>query len=613
MPEEKTTPNFINSPSVVLDYAFLAILMGISISGAAYVSSDMDAGRDVFFAWGIAQGNHFPLSGPSLAQSIQAGPIWFYFLAIPLLIFPSWSALTLWAAAFASTKYLFAYLIGREVHGREFGLLWASLLALPGWHFINFLVFTHTLMIETASLACLFCLVKWANTGRGAWLTGGAFSFCLALHAHPSAYTAALVVAPLLVLAPYRKNLSPRLVLVALAGFSLPLLPYFFEQSISRWPDFSGGLAYIDSQPITQSLLEVDDLITGVLYGGWDVGLRSVAGLATDTVLKTVHILNAGIVLTAIGLIRALVKRSTRKIACYALYSLVIVFLGVALIRETTPFYMTYILYPVIAGTAAFGLMSFPLAGKPLALTVMAASAVVLVIAANGARKAGEIGLLSFPKHAGNVRVTPPVEVRSSLYFPVKHQATMGIFICDNHPVVLHGFAATIAELSYGTAAGMACGLSLGDIKSGGPADSPWKHLHGMPLHSAKTLGLKGGVAVGNLIFFAVKPLFPDGERKPLDPNRYPMRDFLPPPNTEVTFSVELPADHILSVSNITHYFMQYKAIVKLNGTEVMPSASDLISRYYAADISRFYDTAHWTVTISAPDPGQVDIASIAQ
>jgi hypothetical protein len=112
-----------------------------------------DSTRDVDPTYQSSAGKSFPLEGPVFGGAMLGGPAWFYLLAIPLVIHKSWLAVAFFAGTIAGLKFTLAYTCGRGLVDRRFGLIWALVLALPGWSTIEQVAFTNVNVAETCVLA----------------------------------------------------------------------------------------------------------------------------------------------------------------------------------------------------------------------------------------------------------------------------------------------------------------------------------------------------------------------------------------------------------------------------------------------------------------------------
>src|SRR5262245_27325546 len=68
----------------------IAAFVVVYLVPAPYAAVHLDLARDIYTALRVAQGEKFPLLGPILASTLHLGPIWYYLLALPLLLGNSW-------------------------------------------------------------------------------------------------------------------------------------------------------------------------------------------------------------------------------------------------------------------------------------------------------------------------------------------------------------------------------------------------------------------------------------------------------------------------------------------------------------------------------------------
>ncbi|MCF6301525.1 MAG: hypothetical protein L3J52_10485, partial [Proteobacteria bacterium] len=178
--------------------AIFVLLTGIVlINSFAYMGGaiTLDSARDIQRALDIAKAMSFPLVGPDIGGFFHAGPIWFYFLSVPALS-GSLVVVSLWVGFFASLKFVFAYLLGKELIDRKFGLLWSICLLLPDWKTIDQFVIRHTNVVETLCLLLLLFLLRYYQKGHGKYLLLSVLILSLAVHAHPSTLILAILFIP---------------------------------------------------------------------------------------------------------------------------------------------------------------------------------------------------------------------------------------------------------------------------------------------------------------------------------------------------------------------------------------------------------------------------------
>ncbi|VAW41597.1 hypothetical protein MNBD_GAMMA01-2071 [hydrothermal vent metagenome] len=169
----------------------------VLINSIAYIGGvvSMDSARDIQRALEIANGLSFPLAGPDIGGFLHAGPLWFYFLAIPTLT-GSLIFISLWIGFFASLKFVFAYLLGKELIDKKFGALWSIYLLLPGWKTMDQFAIGHTNVVETLCLLFLLLLLRYYKTGSEKYLLLSVFALSVAIHGHPSTLILGILFIP---------------------------------------------------------------------------------------------------------------------------------------------------------------------------------------------------------------------------------------------------------------------------------------------------------------------------------------------------------------------------------------------------------------------------------
>ncbi|MEO7756176.1 MAG: hypothetical protein ABIS07_06335, partial [Dokdonella sp.] len=284
-------------------YAALALLVVLLLARVPYAGTHMGLSRDLFVAWRIVHGEAFPMQGPVLNDTIHLGPFWFYVTAALLAIGRTWLGTVFLMGLLASIQIPLAYLVGKALHGRNAGLLFAVGLIVPNWASIEWLLPSHPLLSTPCDLAFLLCALRYWQRPRLRYLCGLAFVFVLALHAHPSNAGLVWIGLALIVWAWRKGALRPRDVGIAGALALLPLLPFFYWDAMQGFRELHGAGNYLGNAHATGSPWNVVRLLTGVAYGGtrewfgqllgWQPGLAAVATIVTA----------AGGVLGAFGLI----------------------------------------------------------------------------------------------------------------------------------------------------------------------------------------------------------------------------------------------------------------------------------------------------------------------
>ena len=573
-------------------------------------SSVVDTARDVYNAWQIASAAHFPLEGPHVGAVFHGGPVWFYVLAIPLVFTPSWIVMSLWVGLLTGMKYALAYACGARLASRDFGLLWACLLALPDWTSVNYLIFSHTNLVQTMLLLSFYSLVRWQQ-GSDHWFLVLCLALGLGIHAHPTVYAAGLLALPFVFKALWRRQLSGSLLLGGALVFALPLVPYLISQSLQQWPDLQSGAGYFQSQPLWMNLLGFFHVMQGALLDGPVVALRHVLGLQGAWFLLAAVVV--GVILAG-GLGLALyttIRRDRGRVGLWLLASTLVCIASVALIRDVTPFYQTFVIYPPFYGLVAWGWYRGMEGSKWQPWLLVPVSVVSLCGFFLATLQMGREGALQIPQASlMNVQTHQVGEFTDTIYYPGWGRQQLSAFICgEDRPLTFHGFASLILEQSYALEARMRCDTKA--VYMGGQGAG--RHYLGVSRRDADKLGLKTGLPLGSMDLFKVEQVIAPGE--PMQIPRgdiYPPRPYIRNDQQETTFQFEATTKEVLAITNLYHYWMPYSFTVRLNGRLADPVFKSMVNAYYACTGCTPGAVQHWSVTITAPKPDLVEVVTFA-
>ena len=189
-----------------------------------------DLARDLWFGYRIATGEEWVTIGPWLGRRSHLGPVWYYLLAVPMVLTHSLTGVVLAIAALGATKFLLAWRLGREMVDARFGITWAILLSAAGLSSIESGWIAHPSLVVAASLVVMFALWRSDTRQSGGWLCAACLAFGLALHAHPTTLPLGALVAIVFVRLQRRAGWSVgwRLPLCALLVL-LPFAPLAFD------------------------------------------------------------------------------------------------------------------------------------------------------------------------------------------------------------------------------------------------------------------------------------------------------------------------------------------------------------------------------------------------
>lgn len=564
-------------------YLALAALMLLLLVRIPYAGVHMGLARDFFTAYRIVHGLDFPPYGPVLNETIHLGPVWFYLLALLLAVGRTWLGTLLLFGALAALQVPLAYLLGKALHGRRAGLLFAVGLLVPSWSSFEWLLPSHPLLSPVLDLAFLLCAVRYVRRPRTRYFVGMALLGVLAIHAHP-ANVGLLWVAPAVAAwAWHRRLLRARDVAWAAAAAVLPLLPFFWWDFAHGFAEWKRAGAYLGNGRTTGSVFDLARLFAGVAWRGtrewfeptlgWPAAWASLATLAVA----------AGGAAGAVGLVFAWRDARDRPVVACALATLLGTLLTTALIRSDTPYYMAASIWLVLAGLVAIGLASLGrsrVAGAVRAFAVAAAlvASVVTIVGtarfqARGAWTFEWVPLFDIKRpRAGQPEVLP--------LMPAYAQRASGKFLCAQPAPAVHGVYA--AQLTTDHAIAMRLYCDRGDVQIGGQAaDRP--HWLGLSRAMLAQIGMQPQRRVGPIGLVPAEPIGEVPALRPPDEPVYPAQ--VPAPTSAETRvpAFRLRAGEYLAVTHLAYGLAEKPAIVvRMDGRAVAPAFADAFVSVYA-------------------------------
>lgn len=600
MIERARTPRGASAWTIAAPLALLSVL-----HAAGYASTTLitDTARDLDAAWRIAEGTAWPLAGPSIGQRWHLGPIWFYLLAPVVALARSTTAIALAIGALAALKIPLAWRLGAALGGARLGWWLALLVALPGWASLEHVVFSHTNLAGTASVAFgLALLGAWrAPTPPRCALAG--LALALVAHAHP----AALVLAPLAALPLARHSPAASRAVRALAlaaGFALPFLPMLVAEARTGWPALAGTADWAAGTPLAARLARMPAVIAGTWLA--PVVLVRDAFLPASALVRAGWL--AGSCAIALGVawgwgsaLRAR-RRDVLALAAAALLASALL----ALLREAIAFYFVLPLVPLgaLAAAAALDAARPRARGVIVALGVFVVSAQLAVLAQRTAlARDGEQWL---PRAAlADVARWPAADPLPVDHLPVvAADALAREVLCPRAPLSVHGDFAAQLELAQGLPVEIACGARARSIRLGGTR-SP--SLAGLPRGLLARAGIEAPAATGTVLLAHVTPLQPR-EGAPLQRHgRYPPHPFALSPDARVSLDAIGASRTVLAITELNPAFVATaEPEVFANATRLEPVARSAQTRLYRCGAC--VGKIRWTVSVRTGDPRWLDV-----
>lgn len=564
--------------------AFLLLLAALLLARVPYSASSMDLARDMFTAWRILRGEDFPMQGPVLAGALHLGPVWYYLLALLMLLAgKSWLGTLALLGVLSATQVPLAYLAGKAAFNRRAGVLWAAALVVPSWGSYVSLLPLHTQLTAACVLAFFVCALRFRSRSARRYLFGMAASYTLALHAHPASIGLVLLAAPLVSDACRRGECRLRDIGFACIVVIVPLLPFLIVDGLHgfnvlrAFGDYAGGHIGLRNLAHAPALLYAST-IGGVAY--WTATMFAWPSLwsaaATAAAACAVGVGSA-------GLAGGLVLRSTRPVALPALIAVLVMLCSTCALREITPYYMTSPLIVTLSGAIAIGLalLGDRRVGRSIQASVATLCVVAGLVVIAGTARFQTRGAWPFAwwpimdvTHAG----TP---AQSLLLMPAYAVGASGRFLCSQAAPSVHGVYAGAELHGYAMDTRLACGRH--DVQIGGSA-SGRQHWVGLSRAMFAALDLDPMLRIGPLGVMPARALAIGSDPALMAPDVpvYPV--YTPPPISprEYRIAFTLRAGEHLALSNIAFLLASdAEAEVWLDGRIIAPVASDLVSRVY--------------------------------
>lgn len=540
-----------------------------------------DLAHDLFVAWRIDHAQAFPWSGRILAGTIHLGPAYYWLLALLLALGRGWFGTTLLLGALAALQIPLAYLLGKELHSRRAGLLWAAGLVVPSWSSLEWVFPGHNLLTPVMTLAFLLCTLRYVRTARFRYLAGMALAFVLALHAHPTAAGLAWVGMAALLWTWRAGGWRGGQVLLAAAVGALPLVPYVIWDAAHGFADLRAGADYLDGGQRTGHLAMLLPVLRATAVDGTAYWFDTLIGWPPWAAVAATAALSSCGALGLAGAAAALRQPPSRRLVLVAAAATFAILLSTVLIRNVTPYYMTTVLRVALAGVVAIGLASL---GERV--PAHAARASVLVLACGASLFCTIAGYRSMSRGAwpfGFFPLFDVVEARQPTeplpLLPAAAMARSGRFLCGDAAPAVHG--ALARHLLYDYAIEMRLGCGRSDVAIGG-VDPRRHHWLGLSRDMLATLGVAAERRIGSLGVVTAQPLAGSAPALPATPVYPP---YIPQPTATAgahRLHVRLAAGRHLAVSMLAYFVGAPAVSVTRDGRPLAVAAQDAVTRVYA-------------------------------
>ena len=595
--------------------AILGILMAAQVACGVLASvANSDTNRDLFFAQQIASAQAFPLTGPAINATFHVGPLWYYLLALPLLIVPNGATVPAFMALMSATQFPLAYLLGRRLRSAQAGLLFAAGLALPGWVVTSLGSLTHPVIAIPSLLLGVLAAQAYRSAPDWPRAFGLGAGLLLMSCAHPT-----LVLPGVLLLAvafwPLRSAVRQAghfamIVLLVL----LSMLPVMYEQWLSGFADAAAMAVYPKSDWSLPSLWKALELVGAIALHGPRYVTRYWLGLSPEATSWLFALYLAVFALAGIGLAVVLRRDAkVRRLAAVLAAAMLTHAMFLAAIRNQMRPWMIYVEAVPLAALLALGLEWFWRwrTGRFAVATLLSATTLwTFAVYAWLATGPEEVRLMHGPSGKNafmDVRDYEDTGVRINRIARMRFRELfeLGEHLCS--PVSLYGHYAYLVDYTYAVSAAHHCGTTR-YVQLGGPPSADRAAWMGLQASAWRELGLAPEQWLGSLgiarpaaIWHSPQPF------EPVVPTFHNFPRQLAPAGGSFVVEGDADAQQAVLISNRAVRYLPFAVLrATANGREVLPRYEDVLSAAYIAP-EHTGATIHWRFEIAA-NPYFVDV-----
>ncbi len=568
----------------------------------------IDVARDMFWGIEIASGRAFPLIGPPVGPFELLSSIWYYVVAAAAAISSSLTMYFALLGALAALKYVLIYRVALRWMDVRFGVIMIFAATLPGVASYQLFGISHTQFLEVTIWAtALFALRLRAAPDRTREALGLGACAALALHAHP---TAVLLlpwagVAVLNLPKPYRIR-AAFAAFCAVAVVFLPLVVALGlgltsgSENVSGASGMRGSLAGV--VPLLQNLFwfQSAHVVGTTLPADW-----------FDAAWPPLWALT--LILSAFGAVVSLADRRLCATFWASLLTLLGVLVGVALLRDHTPFYMLYVALPPLTVLFASAWMALPnVRGGSVVLTGILVSTCALHIGvAAGYVYAARNGIVEsrLPLHSNMQNTSTTKHFESISAAPT--QDAIAVWLCaQTEAVALHGDLAATQDIGLGQQQFFHC-RNRGAFSQTGGADNAWT---GLPIPVWRELSAAPTLILGSYgLVPAAQVISPQAAMAQVFGRVYPPRFnemIAGAKHIRWQMQFQTKADALVVVSSLlpTHPLFSGSAVV--NGVVQQPVSQFANTRVFRCGACAELD-ANWNISIEGGAPQSTSITVV--
>lgn len=223
----------------------------------------IDQTREVLTARGIAEGEAYPLVGPTMRGIARIGPLYFYLFAPPFFFSPDPRAVYVYLALLNLLALGLLYRLGCRYLGRQPAFLGTLLFACYPLAVISARGLWPPALLPLGNVLLLWALLAWVVDRKPVGLTLALGLWALLLQVHLTILTLGAVMVLLWVLLR-----PPVIVRYLLWGATLALLlfsPYLYFQAAHGWEDLGALWSYFSGPQWRQEEVDIPRLLWSTL------------------------------------------------------------------------------------------------------------------------------------------------------------------------------------------------------------------------------------------------------------------------------------------------------------------------------------------------------------
>ncbi len=593
---------------VCIDYLIILTLSLLLIGMAPMGGMVYDTARSLSAAYQIADTQQFPLKGPVFAGVLHFGPVWYYFLSIPMFFGSGVTGVMLWCKFWYALTTVAAYKLGWALphykgSERAFGLCLVGFLYALGWHSMTGTIVAHTMYQWLSVLVSILYLHKAIKHQKtSGYLISGLF-FSLALHAHPTA----LVLAPFYIYLAIAYGMAKQQVkmgtLLFSLGFIMPFLPYLIDQSNTGWSDFYSAGKFINNSWAADDQSSIFSILGSIFIKG-----PIYAAQQFSLIKPGIHVIwQISILLLTVF---AVFKKNKIKQVLILIFLFLLMTWCLIKIKTVTHFYMTFSHWLVFSIVAAYviGQMRYSTAIIVLVITMAITSQIMTLYRVN---HTGYLGYTEKPADLlADIDTSKALKHYRYPYMDNRTRVSLSQYLCDKkyHQIQFGGALALQVELSGGIEYILECGDSAPEIFLFG---LPFEQtLIGMTNTQAKAKGGCHGMQINNICLEQPKNWQQAEDVRLLiaNPKIYPPRQRIKPNDQSQlrTIGVQLNKGDVLLLSNPLIAWMPWEILDYDENVAII--YQDEVSIMFRANVPG----THAEISFKANNPDYIQISQLA-